>query len=625
MNATRPLIVPSLLSLAIASAMHSATAETPAAAPAIPPASITRVEFIGSSLPTTPEQMASVFTDAQVKLSYADGTTQTRPLAYNLLYKTGDSAPNGVIGGSYFNANGKPVQDADGKQLFADAPDGQSLLNPGLTAKPGGVTGFPLFLVTQFEYRSGSYGELASGMGLSLIDQQADGRLTLVNYKNVDASGVQGLWMTCAATLSPWNTHLASEEYEPDAFRIADKPEDGEGGSFSLFSQSYFGNATKANPYHYGHIPELSINAAGRETLAKHYATGRFSHEMIQMMPDQRTGLMTDDAINATLYLFVADKPADLSAGTLYAAKWIQKSSDGAGEADLQWVRLGHGNTQELKALADTTKPSDILEVRKQDPNDKAFRKIQTHYGTEWVKVKQGKEQAAAFLETRRYAALKDATAEFSKMEGVAVNVALNTAYVAMARIERSMTAVPTAPADHIRLKENRAGAVYALDLRGSQKDTDGQAIDSAYVPVTMRGLLTGVVQETDAQGNGAALDQVANPDNLKYSPALGVLFIGEDSELHVNNMLWAYNVSTRSLTRLATAPVGAEITGLQAVDNLNGHAYVMANFQHPGDKTDFSNPALAGVEELINQHWGNKLQGAVGYLGGIPGLPGGK
>ena len=28
----------------------------------------------------------------------------------------------------------------------------------------------------------------------------------------------------------------------------------------------------------------------------------------------------------------------------------------------------------------------------------------------------------------------------------------------------------------------------------------------------------------------------------------------------------------------------GAELTGLQAVDDLNGWIYIMSNFQHPGD-----------------------------------------
>lgn len=29
-------------------------------------------------------------------------------------------------------------------------------------------------------------------------------------------SKAHGLWITCGASLSPWGTHLSSEEYEPE-------------------------------------------------------------------------------------------------------------------------------------------------------------------------------------------------------------------------------------------------------------------------------------------------------------------------------------------------------------------------------------------------------------------------
>jgi secreted PhoX family phosphatase len=53
---------------------------------------------------------------------------------------------------------------------------------------------------------------------LTLDQDQKTGHLTLKKYFNVDMSKVHGLWITCGASLSPWNTHLSSEEYEPDAF-----------------------------------------------------------------------------------------------------------------------------------------------------------------------------------------------------------------------------------------------------------------------------------------------------------------------------------------------------------------------------------------------------------------------
>ena len=54
-----------------------------------------------------------------------------------------------------------------------------------------------------------------------------------------------------------------------------------------------------------------------------------------------------------------------------------------------------------------------------------------------------------------------------------------------------------------------------------------------------------------DALGNTANAEKLGNPDNLKFSEKLRTLFIGEDSGMHVNNFLWAYNVDTKALTRL--------------------------------------------------------------------------
>jgi hypothetical protein len=112
-------------------------------------------------------------------------------------------------------------------------------------------------------------------------------------------------------------------------------------------------------------------------------------------------------------------------------------------------------------------------------------------------------------------------------------------------------------------------------------------------------------------------VDKIANPDNLKYSEGLRTLFIGEDSGTHINNFLWAYSVDTGKLARILSLPSGAESTGLQAIDNLHGHAYIMSNYQHAGEFSGNIDPALkAALEPMID-----KGTAAIGYLGGIPGL----
>ena len=55
----------------------------------------------------------------------------------------------------------------------------------------------------------------------------------------------------------------------------------------------------------------------------------------------------------------------------------------------------------------------------------------------------------------------------------------------------------------------------------------------------------------------------------------------------------------------------------MQVVENLNGHAYIMANSQHWGDFISTTNADLkAQLTPLID-----KFYAPVGYIGGIPGL----
>ena len=137
-----------------------------------------------------------------------------------------------------------------------------------------------------------------------------------------------------------------------------------------------------------------------------------------------------------------------------------------------------------------------------------------------------------------------------------------------------------------------------------------------------MEGLVWGEDQDPDAVGNTSNDEKIANPDNLKFSENLRTLFVGEDSGRHVNNYLWAYNIGSGKLSRILSLPAGAESTGLQAVDNINGFAYVMSNFQHPGEYISSMDPTLeADIDPLINDMWNNKKKAGIGYISGIPAI----
>ncbi len=596
-----------------------------------PSATYTSSSFTGMTAPTlaNPAAMASTSVGSSLSLAYSDGSRKSYALAYRPFFATGDLVPNGsggtILAGGYVDINNQPIVDRSvaGKerQVFSDSPDGSSLLSLPNPSVPG-IAGKAVFAVVQFEYttrdQSGAstYGVLPSPIAVLTLDQnQSTGALTLVKYHNVDTSSAHGLWITCGASLSPWGTHLSSEEYEPDA------PFAATNAQFKAYSKSLFGNETTANPYHYGHVPEVSVNPDGTGTVKKHYCLGRISHELIQVMPDQRTALMGDDYTNGGLFMFVADKEKDLSAGTLYVAKvgaGFSVDPSAAGAA-LTWISLGHATSAEIETLANTLKPADIMSVSKTDPADASYTKIFVEGAANWVKLVPGMEKAAAFLETHRYANLVGASMGFTKLEGTTVNAKDKIAYSALQNIQGSMVRGAASWRESTGITVEKAivaGGVFAHNLAGSQKDTAGAAINSEWVPVQTRALLIGEDIAADALGNLANPDKVANPDNLKFSEKLRTLFIGEDSSTHVNNFLWAYNVDTKALARVMSIPSGGESTGLQAVDEINGWTYIMSNFQHPGDWSGSLHAKVqATLDPLVRANYKDRFAASVGYL----------
>jgi secreted PhoX family phosphatase len=665
------------------------------------------VKFNNMTAPTTDADRATTFTNATIDVTYSDATVKAaQPLKYNLIYKTGTALPRPdggtALTGGYYDINNNPIIDTTGTtpmQAFSDCPDGQSLLkltNPTVS----GVAGNPLFLVTQFEYltvnnaqgearpgggvytvggtSNGMYGKMPSQYGVTTLSQdKTTGALTAVYYYPVPTASVHGMWITCASSLSPWNTHLSSEEYEPDAWAVATTGDSG--GYFRAFSLNTFGSDSVANPYHYGHVPEVTVHPDGTGSVKKHFCMGRISREKVQVMPDNKTVLMGDDATSGGIFMFVADVAGELSSGTLYAAKLTQTNASGAtdgGAFTLTWIKLGHASSSEIEAIANSlaTAPGGTLNAGKGIITDVVQTKTSAATGYNLINFASGaslyvkatsdlsaaitteanlagytlinygnaqqfvkfvgalstSNKAAAFLESHRFAAAMGATMEFTKLEGVTVNAKDKKAYFAMSAIKDTMTSNGfindplggVATGNVVQVKKISAGGTYEVVL-----GTDA-TIGSDWVPQSMAvptALLGEDLATPDTYGNSANVDKISLTDNLSYSEAMRTLFIGEDSSQHINNYIWAYNVDTKALARIYSAPAGAECTGLQVVDNLNGFAYISANFQHPGDWESIHTTLLTAtgstLNATINSNWGNKKQAAIGYISGVPQL----
>ncbi|MBM7868301.1 DUF839 domain-containing protein [Heliobacterium gestii] len=626
--------------------------------PAVTPAvaatpAIQSVQFKGMPAPTTVEEMAKPYSTASVEVTYAGGAKKTFPLSYKELYKTSDGLISlkgkKIAAGTPLDVKGNPITDKSVTDLpvtyVSDCPDANSLLQP---------IDKNLYLVTHLEYTSvdstghDAWRRIPASMVLSKLDQdKKTGELKVAKADKIDVSSIDGIWVPCNGSLSPWNSHLSSEEYEPDArqFELEENlPADEKAnrihkGEFDRnntreFARLYFGVESKANPYLYGFPSEVTVSADGKAKVVKHYSLGRRSNELMVVMPDNRTAFFGDDGDYTMLFMYVADKEKDLTSGALYAARFTQTGTENGGSGNLTWIKLGHATDSEVRTLIDKgVKFSDIFETASEPQEGftavKQYSSERSEYKrVEYLKVKPGMEKAAAFLEPRRFGAILGATSEWNKMEGLAINKKDKVLYVAISDQSKGMEKDSKGedPTDHIQLPKRKSGVTYAMKLTGSQQDLAGNAIPSAYVGASIAGLIIGEdLKEADAYGNTANVDKIASPDNLSYSEELRTLFIGEDSSLHVNNYVWAYNIDTGALSRILSVPAGAEATGLSFANDRNGFAYIMSNFQHPGDEVAKKKITAVDPQALMNalaaSPYGILKSGGVGYIQGLPSL----
>jgi len=226
----------------------------------------------------------------------------------------------------------------DGEELGSVyTPEGDSLtgqINPDFNGYvPSSEEPDEGYLFTNWEHRPGA---------MTRVHLQQNGRngtWRVLGMENLDFSAVEGTWVNCFGTVSPWGTPLTSEEnysipdtpvwnnpdwqYKGGVERLArhlghERNDDG------IFADKF------PNPYRYGYIVELKEPESEEPIPEKRFALGRSTHENAVVMPDEKTAYTTSDGTARGFYKFVADEKGDLSSGTLYAAKATQKDRSAA-------------------------------------------------------------------------------------------------------------------------------------------------------------------------------------------------------------------------------------------------------------------------------------------------------
>ncbi|MBK5970372.1 MULTISPECIES: PhoX family protein [Thiorhodovibrio] len=557
------------------------------------------IEFSPAPFPLTDVEKRSILTSDSATV---DGVQVQ--VGYNTILRSGDTAGGGTFG-LLHDIDGNALVAEDGSPYISNDNDFASILN-GEDGK--------LYMVSHFESRPGA-------MYLTELSQNPQtGVLSALRTRALDFSAVRGGWVHCAGSVTPWGTHLGSEEYEPDAKQWRDNNI----SDYNAAMATYFGATPEQassvmNPYDYGYPVEVKVNNYNDATVAKHYAMGRMALELGYVMPDNKTVYMSDDGTNVGLFRFVADTAGNLDSGSLWVARWSQKTGGSAGAANLDWVYLGHATSDQVSQWKDSYKFADIFDEA--DPimeNDEDTGACPAGYTSINAGHEDGDHQClrlrdidgdgfiwasdwniASRLETRRWAAMSGGTTEFRKMEGITYNSDADVLYIAMSETDRGMLdfnrAGKTPPYDkydiggpnHMTIaKGNACGTVYALSLDGN------------YTAAQMWPLVSGTPMTTDYGAdadspnydgvNKCDINGLANPDNITYMPGYNTLIIGEDTGSgHQNDMIWAYNIQSGSLTRIQTTPYGSETTSPYFYPNINGFAYLMSVVQHPYGESD--------------------------------------
>jgi hypothetical protein len=548
------------------------------------------------------------------------------PVSYNVILQSGQKANQSEkFGfGQQVNATGQAVYEIDqyGNPDIDFVPNTSRIIgNYSVSQNPDFASilqvGGRLFSFVHFE----SPGPFQAYF-VELQQDTATCGLKAISQIPTDWSAWGGLWTPCAGSVSPWQTHLGSEEYEPNAllFSLAKNATD----LYAMMKDDYtvllvqsqlrywglYPNTTTLadinkffKPYKYGHATEMTAYANGSYSVQKHYAMGRQAWELPYVMPDNMTVYGSDDGENTMLTMFKAAKPNDLSCGTLYGARFNQTSNSSGGAFTISWVDMGYGCDTDYVPFADNTTFMDIFEYAKYDVNattpcPAGLTAVNTGsvLGAECLRIKPGMERLASRFETRRYLALMGGTTEFTKMEGITFSPnhgAYGRIYVSISRVENSMedyggkgknsSAFDVGGPNHIRLPWNRCGCVMQLD------------VNMAYNATNMSALICGNTKNNTDSLNICDVNSISAPDNLSMMRGHNSLIIGEDTSDHQTDAVWLYNFETKGLKRVQTTPFGAETTSAYWYEDINSCAYWMSVVQHPYGESDIGRAADPG------------------------------
>jgi secreted PhoX family phosphatase len=173
------------------------------------------------------------------------------------------------------------------------------------------------------------------GATMFIIEKNAEGQWEVIgDYHHVDFSTVRGTDRNCGGTLGPNGKIYTCEESAPKSNAAAYDGGKGHRDTSNVGNLKLHENI--------GWVVE--VDPITRKATQKMVAMGRYFHEDLEFMEDNRTVYLSDDYEPAVFFKFVADQPLDYSQGQLYAYKQSEDGESGT------WLALPRDTATMVRA-----------------------------------------------------------------------------------------------------------------------------------------------------------------------------------------------------------------------------------------------------------------------------------
>ena len=216
-----------------------------------------------------PEQMATTCVASTLTRCIGRQKSETFALGYETFFLTGEKIPctdgGDILAGGYFDINNNPILDTtnSGQQFYSDCPDGTSLIQ---LSKPHGANRpthghHRLFAVVQFEYTTRNAARRRDVRPVALTHRGTDGRpgrpyrqalpRELPQRGHFRDQGLVDHVRAPAARRGTRTSRAKNTSRMPPSLATP---------QLKGFSKNLFGDENTANPYDYGHLPEVTVH-----------------------------------------------------------------------------------------------------------------------------------------------------------------------------------------------------------------------------------------------------------------------------------------------------------------------------------------------------------------------------